>query len=60
MKRQEVGSSKEGREVASARESAVAFLRRMRNASPADDEAIAEVEAAVDENRRRWRSTTVS
>lgn len=34
------------------RESAAAFLKRMRALAPSDDQAIAEVEAAIDEHRR--------
>jgi hypothetical protein len=33
-------------------ESAANFLKRMRAASPSDDQAVAEVEAAIDEHRR--------
>lgn len=36
----------------SPRESAAAFLKRMRAVSPADDAAVAEVEAALEERRR--------
>ena len=36
----------------SPRESAEAFLKRMRALAPADDQAIAEVEAAIEEHRR--------
>lgn len=32
-------------------ESAAAFLKRMRKAAPADDQAIAELEAAIEEHR---------
>lgn len=34
------------------RESAAAFLKRMRAIAPSDDDAIAEVEAAIEEHRR--------
>ena len=34
------------------RESAAAFLKRMRAVSPSDDQAIAELEAAIEEHRR--------
>jgi nucleotide-binding universal stress UspA family protein len=34
------------------RESAAAFLKRVRALSPSDNEAIAEVEAAIEEHRR--------
>jgi hypothetical protein len=37
------------------RESAAAFLKRMRALSPADDQAIAEVEASIEEHRRPHR-----
>jgi len=36
-------------------ESPAAFLRRMRSVGPADDEAIREVEAAIEEHRRPHR-----
>lgn len=37
------------------REGAAAFLKRMRALSPPDDEAMAEVEAAIQEHRRPHR-----
>jgi hypothetical protein len=60
MKRQRIACGKKKHDVTAAPESAAAFLRRMRSLGNIDDDAIAEVEAAVDEHRHRWRSTSVS
>jgi hypothetical protein len=40
------------------RESAAAFLKRMRAAAPRDDAAIADVEAAIEEHRLPTKGST--